>query len=126
MERTLWGLRRSVEKIIKNSLDYLHEEMWVKGFGQEEQKRLDENQFSLCELVELARRDWEHARKIFEESRDPDMVDHAIFAMEAAERKYMYLLKKAREEKIVDSSFDGLRQIGGSENASMQRTGVKS
>lgn len=120
MERTLWDVRRSVEKIIKGCLQFLHEEMWIKGVGMEEQNRLQENKFSLCELIELARQDWEHARKVFEEVQDPDMVDHAIFAMEAAERKYMYLLKKAREENLVDGSFEALRPHTDSERTAQK------
>jgi hypothetical protein len=50
------------------------------------------------ELVEEARRDWQSAMDYFNHVVDPDLVDHAIHAMEAAERKYTYLLKKARQE----------------------------
>ena len=49
-------------------------------------------------IVEEARQDWQGARKRFEQISDPDLVDHAIYALEAAERRYVYLLKKAREE----------------------------
>ncbi len=37
-------------------------------------------------------------RSFFDNVTDPDMVDHAIYAMQAAERKYAYLLKFAREK----------------------------
>lgn len=49
-------------------------------------------------LVEQARQDWRSARERFDQISDPDLIDHAIFDLEAAERRYVYLLKKAREE----------------------------
>lgn len=34
----------------------------------------------------------------FNNVADPDLVDHAIYMMEAAQRRYSYLLKQARGE----------------------------
>ena len=48
-------------------------------------------------LVEQAKQEWQDAKKRFNEVSDPDLVDYAIYALEAAERRYIYLLKKARE-----------------------------
>lgn len=48
--------------------------------------------------VEHARQEWLTARAFFETVSDPDLVDQAIYLLEAAERKYMYLLRKARQE----------------------------
>ncbi len=50
-----------------------------------------------CEIVEQARLDWDAARSLFNDVSDPDLIDHSIYALEAAEKKYTYLLKKARE-----------------------------
>ncbi|HOB87055.1 MAG TPA: YaaL family protein [Bacillota bacterium] len=57
--------------------------------------RREEDLFS---LVDQARREWEDAKSRFNQIADPDLVDYAIYDMEAAERRYVYLLKKAREE----------------------------
>lgn len=51
-------------------------------------------------LVDQARRDWIWAKKMVEEAEDHDLIDRAIYYQGAAERRYMYLLKKAAEEKI--------------------------
>ncbi len=56
------------------------------------------NRRSITELVEEARQEWQAARAYFETVSEPELVDHAIYLVEAAEKKYMYLLKKAREE----------------------------
>jgi hypothetical protein len=51
--------------------------------------------------VEQARVEWLNSRAYFETVSDPDLVDHAIYLMEAAERRYVYLLKKARESGVT-------------------------
>lgn len=101
----LTRLPESAERVIKNILHYLNEELWVKGLGMDEQKKeYLENKLSLVDLIDMAHREWEEARALFEEVKEPELVDHAIYAMEAAERKYVYLLKIAKKEKIVEKS----------------------
>lgn len=56
---------------------------------------------SLAESVESAREEWLNSRAYFEAVSDPDLVDHAIYTMEAAEKRYVYLLKKAREAGVT-------------------------
>jgi len=57
------------------------------------------------DLVEQARREWQAARSLFENVSDPELIDHAIHRMTAAERRYMFLIKEARRSGIVE---DGL------------------
>ncbi len=54
----------------------------------------------LPDAIEAARQEWLTARKYFESVTDPDLIDHAVYLMEATQRKYMYLLKKARQEGV--------------------------
>ncbi len=56
---------------------------------------------SLADSVEHAREEWLGSRAYFDTVSDPDLVDHAIYMMEAAEKRYIYLLKKAREAGIT-------------------------
>lgn len=39
---------------------------------------------------------WHAAQNFFENVSDPDLVDFAIYDMEAARRRYMYMLKRMR------------------------------
>lgn len=65
----------------------------------------------LFDLVEEARQEWQVAMSHFNQVVDPDLVDHAIHAMEAAERKYTYLLKQAsREGYRLPATLDALRE----------------
>ncbi|NPV27858.1 MAG: YaaL family protein [Firmicutes bacterium] len=52
------------------------------------------------EMLEQAKQEWLAAREYFEHTADPDLIDHAIYQLWAAEKKYQYLLKKAREENL--------------------------
>ncbi len=40
---------------------------------------------------------WQAAENYFENVADPDLIDFAIYDMEAAKKRYVYMLKKARE-----------------------------
>jgi hypothetical protein len=51
---------------------------------------------ALSHGVSQALREWQDAQKYFEEVSDPDLVDVAIYDLEAARRRYMYLLKCAK------------------------------
>lgn len=46
--------------------------------------------------IENAKKEWEDAKNIFENVSQPDLVDYAIYKIEAAEQKYIYLLKQYR------------------------------
>lgn len=50
-------------------------------------------------VVEEARQEWLNACAYFDTVSDPDLVDRAIYMIEAAERKYMYLLRKVKQER---------------------------
>lgn len=55
---------------------------------------------TFAEQVLQAKLEWKQAQLYFENVSDPDLVDHAIAVMHAAEKKYMYLVKVAREKGI--------------------------
>lgn len=54
----------------------------------------------LLNSVESARRQWLSTKAYFDSVTDPDLIDHAIYAMTAAERRYVYLLRAARQQGI--------------------------
>lgn len=47
--------------------------------------------------IRKAHSDWQAAENYFDNVSDPDLIDFAIFDMEAAKKKYVYMLKKAKE-----------------------------
>lgn len=64
----------------------------------------DENQ-EFVEIVKKARAEWESAERTFHNVSDPDLVDYAIYNVEAAKAKYIYLLKQAKELGIKTNLY---------------------
>ena len=48
------------------------------------------------EDVHKAWQDWQAAIRYFESVCDPELVDYAIYEVEAARRRYMYMLKHVK------------------------------
>ncbi len=61
---------------------------------------------SLPVVVEEARREWINAQYYYNTVSDSDLIDHAVYLMQAAEKKYMYLLKQARRAGVVSSPYE--------------------
>ena len=51
---------------------------------------------AFADEVKRAYAEWQAAENYFDNVSDPDLVDFAIFDMQAARKKYAYMLKKAR------------------------------
>ena len=49
-------------------------------------------------LIEKAKQDWLAALALFNNVSEKELIDHAIFNLNAAERRYVFLLKEARQE----------------------------
>ncbi|MFY9176698.1 MAG: YaaL family protein [Caldicoprobacterales bacterium] len=54
------------------------------------------DQEEFMEVLTEARDEWMQAQNYFENVSEPDLVDYAIYRLEAARRRYMYLMKQAR------------------------------
>ncbi|PZN11301.1 MAG: hypothetical protein DIU69_05740 [Bacillota bacterium] len=63
-----------------------------------------EADFDWVAAVDEARREWEHARRYFETVTDEDLVDQAIHLVNAAEKRYAYLLKQIRRQGVRAAS----------------------
>lgn len=51
----------------------------------------------LADKVRLAKDEWTAAQIYFNQAIEPELVDHAILSLQAAERKYMYWLKQMKD-----------------------------
>jgi len=60
---------------------------------------------SLPAVVEEARQEWLNAQYYYNTVTDQDLIDHAVYLMQAAEKKYMYLLKQARSAGVEYSPY---------------------
>lgn len=49
------------------------------------------------QMLELARQELESAYNLFSRAEDPEMVEYAVFNLKAAEKRYDYLIRQARQ-----------------------------
>ncbi|ABW20334.1 YaaL family protein [Alkaliphilus oremlandii] len=58
------------------------------------------NDEELAQCVRQAYEEWQAAENFFHSVSDPDLVDHAIYKLEATKARYVYLLKQAKSNGI--------------------------
>lgn len=81
---------------------------FVSMIGSQSQNKIVDEKQAYIDIIEKAREEMQIAERYFETVSDPDLVDHAIFQLEAARKKYIYLLKCAQSQGISLSSKDML------------------
>lgn len=59
----------------------------------------------LPDVVEQARQEWLAAQSYYNSVTDSDLIDHAVYLMQATEKKYIYLLKQARRSGVTYSQY---------------------
>ncbi|EGO62539.1 hypothetical protein ALO_17781 [Acetonema longum DSM 6540] len=59
----------------------------------------------LPHILEQARQEWLQAQAMYNYVSDNDLIDHVVYQMQAAEKRYIYLLKLARQRGITRSPF---------------------
>ncbi|TYP69456.1 DUF2508 family protein [Paenibacillus methanolicus] len=72
----------------------LHKAKPVLGSGKPADTNLE--MLALREEIGAAKQDWDNALRHFEYALGKDQIDYAIFAIEAAEKRYEMLLRKAK------------------------------
>ena len=55
---------------------------------------------------------WQSAKSMFEQAVDPDMVEFAIYNMEARKKQFNYMVKYARENLDIDPKALALIEQG--------------
>lgn len=81
---------------------------FVSMIGSQSQNKIVDEKQEYIDIIEKAREEMRIAERYFETVSDPDLVDHAIFQLEAARKKYIYLLKCAQSQGISISSKNAL------------------
>lgn len=88
---------RKRESLI-GELNQLFDEIAERFNGMREGMTLSEN--DIQQAINRAHEEWKSAEQFFHTVSDPDLIDHAIYRLEAAKSHYMYLLKLAKREGI--------------------------
>ncbi len=68
-------------------------------FSQTKNREMGENE-ELAQCITEAYEEWQSAENLFHSVSDPDLIDHAIYKLEASKARYVYLLKQAKAEGI--------------------------
>lgn len=83
---------------------------WIKGLGKniiksifkyEDLNQEEKDERARKELIYDAHRQWMEKEDYFRCVSDSDLVDFAIYDMEASKRKYIYLLNNFKKERNV-------------------------
>ncbi|MBX6395304.1 MAG: YaaL family protein [Alicyclobacillaceae bacterium] len=72
---------------------------WGRGRGKgspEEEERAD-----LLREIERTRDEWVRALHLLDHVVEPELIDHAIYTVQAAQRKYEYLMRVARNKNLI-------------------------
>lgn len=62
--------------------------------------KINTEEFEIIEAIEETKIELESARSIFDNVRDPKLIEVAIYAEEVAKKRYEYLLSLAKERNI--------------------------
>ncbi|WP_353095591.1 DUF2508 family protein [Tissierella praeacuta] len=87
------------------------------SFMKKEKKDL---KTEMLENLRLAHSQWRDKENYFQAVTDPDLIDYAIYDMEASKLKYIYLLKKMKEcnfklefqEEAADEAIENISVDG--------------
>jgi len=67
---------------------------FIPGLSRKKKKDNHEEFFA---AIAKARQEWYDAQNYFENVVEDDLIDHAIYKIEAAKSKYVYMLKHAKQ-----------------------------
>ncbi len=70
---------------------------WLKTCSQQFLVR-DEDPYDESRALANAQHDLQVAHRLFEFATEPELVDYAIYSLKAAEKQYVYLWKRARQQ----------------------------
>ncbi|MCD1259960.1 DUF2508 family protein [Paenibacillus athensensis] len=78
----------------------MHTRWLQKAALQEQREALAQDKQQLIGEIKKSHQEWIAAQAHFEFALDKDQIDYAIYALEAAEKRYEMLLKQAKQLQI--------------------------
>jgi len=74
--------------------------LYLKNISNSVKTQEKEDLTDIYDSIEHAKKNWEDAKNIFENVTNPDLIDYAIYNVDAAEKRYTYLLKQIKSGNI--------------------------
>ncbi len=100
--------RERLQWLLGKTEDGSEQKVWQTERPHVAEEREKEEELKIA--IEKTRRELLSSRSFFDNVLDPDMIDHAIYALQATEKKYTYLLKDARGKGLQLSINETLRK----------------
>lgn len=73
---------------------------YLKNIANSIKAQETEDTMDIFDSIENAKKNWEDAKNIFENVINPDLIDYAIYNVDATEKRYTYLLKQIKSGNI--------------------------
>ncbi|MBS3939004.1 MAG: YaaL family protein [Peptococcaceae bacterium] len=74
------------------------------GIGGASMSDDEKSTADMLALIDNAHKEWLAAQQYFDHVSELDLIDHAVYVSQAAEKRYMYLLKQARSQGLNSSA----------------------
>ncbi|MDQ1910975.1 DUF2508 family protein [Paenibacillus sp. GD4] len=88
---------------------------WLKNWDRKESKRNEEirqDRLLLLQEIRQAHMDWVTAQRRFDYVVEKEQIDYAVYALEAAEKRFEMLIKQAKDIKLVAGEVAVSRAMG--------------
>lgn len=59
----------------------------------------------LLQEIQETKQEWQNMQQVYNELQDPGLIEAVIYRLNAAERKYEYLLQLAKNRKVVNKEI---------------------
>lgn len=69
----------------------------IRNRSKVRDEKFEEETQQLLADLEAAKHDWQHAHNKLNHALDTDQIDYAIYAYQAAEKRYSMLIKKVKQ-----------------------------
>lgn len=76
----------------------------IRNFLKSIEQTSNDEAKNIQEALTQAKLDWQLAEQYFNLIDNPQLIDYAIYNQKACEEKYRYLIKKAKEMKLINQN----------------------
>jgi hypothetical protein len=88
-------------------------QQWFRP-NRQEQEEVRKDKYELLQEIRKAHADWQLAQHRLDYALEVEEIDYAIYALEAAEKRYEMLIKLAKKTKLSLIDSDLVQEAGGS------------
>lgn len=83
-----------MKTVLSNLWNNLFSSLFIPEFSYSAEQKVAAQ---VIKAVDKAKQEWKDAYNYFNEVTDPDLIEYATYLIETNRRKYVYLIKKAKE-----------------------------